>query len=252
MHTVRSSLDLAAAMALAVLGLFVALMPLDTWLRVVVLVPMLLIVPGYAISAIFFSPRTLPASERLVYTVALSCATVAFTGVLVQLFVSLDRIVWAIALSLVTIGLTWLAFRRRDREEDEWLPPRLPVAVLLQSAIPLCVAVAIAVWAISIASEGAGEERARADFTQLWVLPEESGRVAIGVTNDEGVTESYRLRITSDGATLAQRGLRLDDGESWQTSLSVPSITPERPLRATLLRDGEVYRQVQLRSGMAP
>jgi uncharacterized membrane protein len=80
MHTVRSSLDLAATMALAVLGLFVALIPADVWLRVVVVAPMVLVLPGYAITAIFFFPQTLPTSERLVYTIALSLAITAAAG----------------------------------------------------------------------------------------------------------------------------------------------------------------------------
>ena len=252
MRTVRSSLDLATAMALAVLGLVVALIPVDAWLKAVVIVPMMLVAPGYATSAIFFPPQTLPASERLVYAVALSAAAVAFTGVLVQLLLPLDRFVWAISLSLVTLGLTWLALRRREREGIEWLPPRLPLRVVLRPAISLSVAAVIAGWAISIASGGAGEERERAHFTQIWALPQASGRVAIGVTNDEGATESYRLRIASGGVTLSERELRLGDGDSWQTSLSIPSISPERPLRVVLLRNGEMYRRVQLNNEATP
>jgi len=40
MRTARSSLDLLAAIALALAGLVAALIPLETWLRVVLLAPL--------------------------------------------------------------------------------------------------------------------------------------------------------------------------------------------------------------------
>lgn len=248
MHTVRSSLDLAVTMALAVLGLFVALIPADVWLRVVVVAPMVLVLPGYAITAIFFFPQTLPASERLVYTIALSLAITAFTGVVVQLALGLDRIVWAIVLPLVILAATWAALARRERNGVEWTPPQAPLTLYLKPAAPIAIALAIAIWSIAIASHGAREEREDIHFTQLWALPKGQGKVVIGVSNEEGALASYRLRILSDGDMLASRRLRLADGHSRRVLLSTPPISSERPLKVLLLRNGEVYRRVLLKN----
>lgn len=239
-------------MALAVLGLLAALIPVDTWLRVVLVSPMVLLLPGYAITAIAFFPRTLPASERLVYTVALSLAATAFTGVAVQLVLGLDRVVWAIFLSLAVLGTASAALARREREGILWGPPQGPLAVYLKPAAPVLIAAGLAILSISIASHGAQKEREDIHFTQLWALPQGNGKVAIGVANDEGATASYRLRVLSDGTTLVKRKLRVPSGGSRTLVISTPPISAEHPLRVVLARNGEIYRRVQLRNEVLP
>lgn len=251
-----SDLWLVATMALAVLGLFVALIPAETWIRVVVLAPAVLLLPGYALTAIFFAPKALPASERLVYTVSLSVAITALTGIFVQLVLGLDRVVWAVALTVVVLAIAGLALRRRNRDGTEWSAPRLSLLGNLQSIVAIAIAVAIAIWAISISSNGAREERNDAHFTQLWILPEGAEtsnspppeKVTIGVSNLEGRAESYQLQVMRGNTLLSERTIRLEDGASWQTSLALPRISAVQPLQAMLLRDGEVYRQVFLRN----
>jgi hypothetical protein len=76
--------------------------------------------------------------------------------------------------------------------------------------------------------------------------------VTIGVSNEEGAPVSYQLRILSDGDTLANSGLRLADGQSQRVLLSTPPISAERPLKVLLLRDGKVYRRVQLKNEALP
>jgi uncharacterized membrane protein len=252
MQSVRSSLDLAATMALAILGLFAALIPVDTWLRVVLVSPMVLLLPGYAVTAIVFLPRTLPVSERLVYTIALSLAATALIGVAVQLVLGLDRTVWAIALPLVILAATWMALARRRRNGVEWTPPRAPLAVYLKPAALIAMALAIAIGSIAMASHGAREERDDIHFTQLWALPAGPGKVSVGVSNEEGAPASYELEILSGGDTLASSAIDLADGDSKRVLLSVPPISAERPLKALLLKDGRVYRRVQLNNEALP
>lgn len=255
MPSPRASLDLTAALALAAAGVLAALLPADTWLRVALLLPMVLVLPGYAVAAALFLPGTLPSAERAVYAVALSVALTALCGVVVQFVVALDRSVWAIALFLIVATASSVAVWRRGRYGATWSPPPTLRRVDPPSVLAVALAVALAGWSISISSEGAREQRDETQFSELWVLPPGSadGRgegemVSIGVANEEGDVTSYRVRVTHGGDPLADWRVRLADGRDWESALPSPPISPAEPLEVALFRDGEVYRRAFLRA----
>lgn len=251
----QSSSDLWATVALALFGLIAALAPVDTWVRVVALLPVVLVLPGYALAAALFPPDSLPAAERIVYVVALSISVAALGGVIVQLVLGLDRTTWAVLLFLVTLAASAAALVRRDPMLDERAQPRfvLPRANPLSAAAVLA-AGAIAAGAIAIASEGARKERDDIRFTEVWVLPPagvaagEERTVSIGLSNQEGHRAAFQVRVTHGGALLAKWGVSIGDGRRWERTLPPATISPAEPLLVTVLKDGEAYRRVYLRS----
>ena len=254
MPSARASLDLAGTVALALVGLLVALLPADAWIRAIFLLPMVLALPGYAAAAAMFPPGTLPSAERAVYVVALSVALTTLCGVIVQLVLSLERSVWAVALFSVIAAASWIAVERRERGGAVWTPPRAVHRLDPRSVVVVALAVAITGWSISISSEGARKARDEVDFSELWVLPREPAdepgarrTVSIGVKNHEGSPISYRVRVTHAGKRLAAWRIRLADGRRWQASLPAPQISPSDPLEVELLRGGQVDRRAYLR-----
>jgi uncharacterized membrane protein len=253
MRSARPSLDLVATLGLAVLALIVALVPVEGWLRVALLISLVFVLPGYAVVSALLPSGTIPATERAVYTLALSIVVLVLSGVIVQLVRGVDRATWVILLPLITVAATGVALRRR--RALPWEPPRRVVPLIPPiSALALVIAVALAGWAISIASTGARSDRVAARFTELWVLPAQvaptGGKaVSVGVENHQGAPVSYRIRMTQRGIEIAGRDIRLRDGDRWRGQFPVRRISRAAPLLVTLLRRGAVYRRVYLTSG---
>jgi hypothetical protein len=252
----RSPLDLVATLGLALLGLVVALLPAASWVRVTVLIPLVFALPGYAVGCALLPSRTIPAAERGVYTVALSVAICALSGVLVQLVLSLGRASWAILLTLITVTASVTALRRR-RPLAWRRRPRATIATPPPASIlAIVVAVGIAAWAISVASAGARKDRVHARFSELWVVPAKAPQpggdsVSIGVENHQGVPVSYVIQ-TQHGTLFTSQPVRLSAGGRWHTRLLPGAISSADPLRVTLLREGAVYRRAYLDSGLRP
>lgn len=257
MGSARSPLDLVATLGLALLGLVVALFPVESWMRVTVLIPLIFALPGYAVVCALLPPGRIPAAERTVYAVALSVAISVLSGVIAQPVLRLDRASWAILLTVVTVTASVAALWRRRALPWRGRPRPATPMLGLSSVLAIVVAVGLAAWAISIASAGNRKVRVDSRFSELWVLPAKlappSGdAVSIGVENHQGVPVSYLIRITQHGIELADRPIRLRNGERWQTRLLVRGISSADPIQVTLLREGEVYRRAYLESGLRP
>jgi uncharacterized membrane protein len=234
-----------------------ALAPTGVAVKVVVLLPMVLLVPGYALAAALFPPGSISAGLRAVYGLALSFAACALAGVVAQLVVGLDRTSWAVLLFVVTVAACAAALRRRENPPGEPLRPLFDVpGVNPLAAVAVLAAIAIASWAFSIASNGAHEQHDEARFAALWALPQQgaagAGRVTIGVSNHEGRPTEFQVRVTQRGRLLSGWRVPLGDGRRWQASLPAAAISEAAPLLVTLLKDGQVYRRTYLRRGPAP
>lgn len=257
-RTARSSSDLRATVGWALLGAIVALAPVGTVVSSLALLPMVFVVPGYALAAALFLPGTIPAAERTVYTVVLSVAATALSGVAVQLVLPLGEAVWVVTLLLVTVAASAVALVRRGPVARSQRPrPRLP-RIGAGPASTLIVAMVLAIWAISISSEGAREERDEVQFTELWVLPQEpeetggdEGEVEIGVVNHEGARAAFEVQVTLGRAVLDEWRVPLADDGRWEATLPAPTVSAEEPLRVTLFKDGAVHRRAFLRSGVS-
>jgi uncharacterized membrane protein len=263
MRSARSSLDLLAAIALALAGLAAALVPLDVWLRAVLWVPLVLGVSGYAILAALFPERPHPLGEQAVYAVALSITATALGGIVVQLVLDLDRAVWAAVLVAITVAAALVAIWRREPPPADQSGAetgragrrlRLPGPI---ASLILIAAIVVAAGAVVISSNGARRERDSYRFTALWVQPARhaataGGAVTVGVDNHQGAAARYRLVVKQAGGILAQRGLELADGGRWRLRLAVAPVGPADPVTATLSRNGAIYRHVYLEASSEP
>jgi uncharacterized membrane protein len=245
-----------ATLALALLAVIAALVPLATWARVILLVPLVFALPGYAVLSALLPAWPIPAAERAVYAVALSIAVCVLAGVSTQLVLGLDRAMWAAVLTLVTVAASTVALQRQ--RPLAWRRPPLPAVTMPAptTVLAFVVAAGLAAWAISLASASARESRADARFTEIWALPVKppapgGAAVSIGVANHEDSASSYVVDVTQKGAALLHEPIALRDGERWQVRLPVAAITGARPVEVTLQHEGHVYRRAYLNSGRA-
>lgn len=251
----RRSPDLLAALSLAVLGMAAALLPVEPWLRVILLGPLVLFIPGYVASCALLGERSVRVAERTVYAVALSAALVILTGVIVQLVFELDRVAWALALTVVTV--VGVAVASRERRGAERPKATGPVPIVSPAAgVMLALACGLGVVAVVIASSGARTDRADARFTELELLASAASsggqRVAIAVRNHEGIAVTYVIRVEQRGRGTRSRQIRVPSGGSWEASIPVGRISGASPVDVKLLREGTVYRAAILRNGSAP
>ncbi len=250
----RTSSDLILASLFASLAALLAWLGL-TWppLQAVLGLALVLFVPGYALAAALFPPRTLGFPERLLFTVALSLVcTMLGSLVLYWLNVALRPVSWALLLAAITYYASLIAWLRR-RSIGSALPA---FNLSLAQAGTLGLAGLAVVAALSLArvpSSPAGLE----SYTVLWILPTDAASppgVRVGITSMEFTPERYRLLVTVDGQPLREWAtISLGPGDKWEAivPLSAKGTGPGK-IEAILYRldnPNVVYRQVSLWQG---
>lgn len=250
--------DLALASAAAIASLVLAALPVGGPAREIALVPLVLILPGYALTATMFGPGTIPRAERLVYTVSLSVGAAALGGLFWQLWLGLDRLAWVSLLTAVTLLACATAQRRRlapPRREPKRLPR--PPRPGWPTALAIVAAVALAVVAVNTASEGLESQRGMSHFSSLWIVPaaDQDGSLEVGVSNHLGAAHDYRILVDREGIVLRDRRLRLGPHQQLQMTLAAPElIGPEVPSKklvvVTLYKDGVPYRRTEFETGV--
>jgi uncharacterized membrane protein len=241
--------DLALTSALAIAALVVALLPAATWLSAALLLPLVLVLPGYALAAGLFAPHTVGRIERAIYAVTLSIALVAVGGLLIQLVLGLGRDLWVVFLVAVTLGATLRAHRQYPVEPLGW-PERLPLALPV-AVIAFAVAALIAALAVASAGDGLREAQAKIHFTDFWLVP--AGTVApsgeeleVGLRSHEGRPARYSLQLSREERVFFSRSVSLRAGETWKQPFVVTKAPRGVPVVATLIRNGKRYRQLDL------
>jgi uncharacterized membrane protein len=243
--------DLALISALAIAALVVALLPVATWLSAALLLPLVLFLPGYALAAGFFPPRTVGRIERAIYAVVLSIAVVAVGGLLIQLVLGLSRDPWVVFLVAVTLAAALWAHREHPVEPLVWpagISSGLPVAI-----VAFVLAGVIACLAIASAGSGLRDAQAKIRFADFWLVPAGAGTPAtgeetleVGLHSHEGRPVRFGLRLARGGQVLLARSLSLRAGATWEHTFAVSEAPAGVPIVATLTREGKSYRRLDL------
>lgn len=235
----------AAALLCAVAAL---LIPIDG-VALVFAVPLLLILPGYAITAAAFARRTLPGAQFLLLSLALSLATLVLGSLVLNYLGGIHPLSWALLLLLVVFAACRVAAVRRggSAKAMQLSRPRLGG---LQAAM-LVGAVAAAAAALVLASTSVPADDALG-YTQLWILPQPGtagSKARVGVRSQQQTSVDYDLRVRIGDDVLLRRSFRLAPGETRLVKLRAPPGTQGTvPVIATLLRHNrptKVYRRVK-------
>lgn len=234
--------------------------------RAILALPLVLVVPGYALTLALLPRLRLGAGERLVLSLGLSLALAALGGFVLNWTPwGLRPQPWAVLLALTTLASGAVAGARRAVPARVGVPegrgaPGSPVAMHPSSGsraplpallLALATVVAGAAW---WTARGGAVQQASAGFTQLWVLPAAGGdalTVRLGVHSREPAPVSYRLRLEVEGALIREwPAVTLDPGEQWEAVATLsPSQGAAGPIKAVLYRadaPATAYRHVLL------
>jgi hypothetical protein len=180
--------------------------------------------PGYAWSEVLLSPRV-SALERVVVAATLALIVPVLGGlVLTAARIPLHRDAWIGLLAAAAgTGAVVAAFQRRTTElpaaRQQPRRGRLPVG----HAIAFGAAAVIATGAVTLAVVSA-EAQKYTPYTQLWMSPAGAKAVtastaSLGVTNQQGSTEQYRLVLRRKGRVSATWNFTLANDQTWQRTI---------------------------------
>jgi glycosyltransferase involved in cell wall biosynthesis len=240
-----------ALTALAVVG---TALPGGAWsvLRVILVVPLVLFLPGYTLTTAIFRRQAPGWVERIALALSLSLVITALVSVFLYVTpFGLTVGSWTVALALVTAAAAVAAAAHlggapaepaHDRPRLVVSPRRWWAPIAMGVAAAGITAAAVALARTPLPSPSAP------GYTALWLTDApRSTDLIVGVRSQEHRRTRYVLRLELSGQTT-KRQLVLAPGQTWQETLP-----PARRAAAWLQRVGHpgVYRSVRLRSPVA-
>ena len=235
-------------LALTALGLAGTGIPAGAWtpLRAVLVLPFVLFLPGYSLTAAIFREQRPAPPERVVLALALSLVTAALASLFLD-FVSFGLTLrsWAVAIAIVTVSATLTgAAHTAPASARSTRATRLREHRPQLRLLPTTAAVAAAglVAAAVVLARTPLPSPSAPGYTALWLTRKpHSAALTVGVRSQEHRRTQYRLRLVLAGRTTTRR-LALAPGETWQKTLP-----PVQRAAASLYRLGDhgVYRSVR-------
>jgi Protein of unknown function (DUF1616) len=239
----RRNTDLAVTAAVTVAaalvtGLIAGGGPGIAWLRVLAGVPLVLVLPGYALTAFGLpgrSPRGFsPVLWRGLWTVGLSLAVAVLGGLVLNLTpAGLTRVSWAILLAGVTIlalaVTAWLRTRSLRTSSPRSSSPRSgrgrrptrPTGVAAGYAVAALALAGAATW-LAVASGGWQQTPA---FAQLWLVPgtTTTGTATLGVRSAYPDARAFRLVLKNGTRQEGAWDFTLTPGQTWRRTIPAPA-----------------------------
>jgi uncharacterized membrane protein len=236
-------------------GLGIAVLtPAPVVIRVVLALPLVLFLPGYALVAAMFARAPVERAVILLLSISLSLSMVIIGGFTIQWVVDLDRFTGGAALSGVTIAAAVVALLRRPPTGPSREAVVRAVQVRPAHVVLLMLAVAFTGAAIALARTPLPAKGVRG-YTVLWMLPTNDGSrgVRVGVMSSELDTTTYRLEIERARQPALVRRLALRPGDKWESRVAVgPSATRIVALLYRRAEPNVVYRRVRVLLPSAP
>jgi uncharacterized membrane protein len=262
-------LDLLLVALASLLSLAMAVLQLPVPMRLPVGLVAVLILPGYSVSMALFPPGELDAVERSALAFSLSLGVIVFAAPFLNLAPGgLTAGAIAAALSGITLVATGIAaWRRRGRSDVG----HLPVIALSDQAlwhrlgrrwvgagIGLGSVLLVALFALGLFAP----PRLATEFFLLGpggttdslpgrVVSGTSMTITVGIANDDGSGQPYRIIVQSGSARLAATGpISVGSSKGWTGTLDfrVPEPGADQEIRILLFKGSaaQPYRSLRL------
>lgn len=245
---------IVAAVAVLLAALFTLLTVNNSALRVVFALPLVLVVPGYAITTALWSRHMLKSVERLLFSVGLSLSVVILGGLVLNLTRwGLQAGSWAVMLGGITLGASAVALLRW--RNDVAVPAVPPGARFnLREGLLLAFAAVGVAAAVGLARFPAPQQGVQG-YTVLGMVPaadRDQQAVRVGVYSKEFSSIQYRLDLEVNDQVVQQWALiELNPGGTWENVVQLPAEQLNaQKVEAVLYRVDDptsVYRQVTLK-----
>jgi hypothetical protein len=234
---VAAAVTATAAAVLLITGIIAAEGPAVTVLRVVAGLPLVLVLPGYALSTLLLPVGSAGPGHvnRLLWhcswVTGLSLAVTVLGGLALNLTpAGLTRASWAISLTVLTMlalaasagQRAWRSRPGTAREAPARRPARSHSIVGYKLAYPVA-ALVVTGAAIGLAQVSAGWQRTPG-FAQLWLVPARNstaaGQATLGVRSAYRQAESFHLVLRRGTRTVSIWDFTLASGQTWQQTVT--------------------------------
>jgi uncharacterized membrane protein len=198
------------AIVAAIIVVIIVVIGLPSVVAAIVLAPLVLFAPGYALVVALGIPRLSDSpGRRLIFGIVLSMACVIFGGLVLNAITRLTTASWTVLLVTVTCLASLVAlFRIRRREPGEGdEPSRLSTVSRAQWFSPrlwcYALAVVVALAGAVVVTEVSSRHYYNQPVTQLTLLPSGSDgdAVTISVVNHSGRAQRFDLVVQQSGVT---------------------------------------------------
>ncbi|MFL5656160.1 MAG: DUF1616 domain-containing protein [Ktedonobacteraceae bacterium] len=253
------SVDIFVVIALTIIAVALAftVAPVNVLGRILTL-PLVLVLPGYALVAAMFPKQALGGAERAVFSLGLSLVIVILGGLVLNWTpFGLQAASWAVFLSGISLGACAVTLVRRRGQSistSGWLWAG-NIGLTFRQGLLLGLAAVIVCGAVAVSIIGA-ERQSYAGFTQLWILPaggaSAEDAVRLGVSNMESTAMEYRLAVNVNGKVVKEwPSIDLNPNEKWEATLVLPltASAGDARVEADLYRTDvptTIYRHVVL------
>jgi uncharacterized membrane protein len=246
------SFDLWIVVLLSLATMVLTLLDLSNMvviIRLLIGLPLVLILPGYAITTACFPGVGMGSVERLVFSLGLSLAVVALGGLALNWTPwGIQANSWVVLLGGITLLASAISVYRRQRQ------PFVPIwqwrlSFNFYQSVLIGLALVVVVSALMVARLGAEENST--SFTQFWMLPNNQKAVSVGLVNLEQKPLKYCLQIkVADVLVWEQPEIELQPGQKWERVADL-TIAPNHSgaVQALLYRlddPDKVYRRATL------
>jgi hypothetical protein len=240
------------AIAAVLCALLAVAVPVEA-ISILAAAPLVLLLPGYAITAAAFGPRQ-PGPQLIALSIGTSLAALVLGSLLLNYVPGgVREASWAPLLVMLVLGACAVAARRRgDWTPDLRLPSLGPLlrgsdGLLVLGAVVAVAAALLLAWTVLPAQHALG-------YTQLWMLPtgnEQHPGMRIGVVSEEQDPTSYEVVLESTRSrSVVLSGLVLKPGDSRVVDVPIvrsKATPPGTKLSAYLYRSDRLqvpYRRV--------
>jgi len=232
--------DLVATGLLAAGGALVIEHAPYAYVRLAFALPLLFVLPGYAIVQALFAGRPRSLSQLSLLTLGLSLSVSILTALVLSLATNgLRAGSWLIVVVVIVLGACWIALRRRQTLEPETSSmetrPLVPVQLRVRwrDVILLVLAAIVIVGALVFARTPLPAKNVQG-YTALSIGQASTGTpptVRVSVTSQELQTRLFRVEVTSDTNVTYAKRIQLVPGQRWSATIRVPSPPRGREVR---------------------
>jgi uncharacterized membrane protein len=191
--------------------------------------PLVLLLPGYALTAAMFPRGSLGLPSRLVFSLGLSLVIVILGGLALNWTpFGLHASSWSVLLGGITLCACVVTLvRRRGQSVTSSVQRRVSIpGFTVRQALLLALAAIVVCAAIVVSSIGAAQQP-YPGFTQFWMLPiggaNPPNAVRLGVSNMQSTAMKSSLTVSEDGKVVkVWPAIDLKPNEKWEVTLLLP------------------------------
>lgn len=230
--------DLWLCALVAVAAIAAVVLDLAPIVRTALGVPLVLLLPGYALTSLLFPTQVLPGIERLLLALGTSIVLAILIGLaLAAAGVPLTPASWSVTLGVTT--LVGLAFTWLRRVSLGVTGPGLGLATMPRLAALMVAVAALGALNIVAGSQLVASQQESPAPLELWMVPvdQQPTEARLGVRAG-GEGGAYVVQLSAGGVLLHEFDIELQPEQAWETLVDFAPQTRAQPIVARLYQAG--------------